>query len=238
MKKKVKAGFLNLAKKSVAVITASIGALTGNDANALPTVNKISFLDPSINNELAYKRVLKPKLVLKLNISNPENSITVMHSSHRSHSSHSSHYSGSSSGHSSHSSHYSSSTYSPSTGSSYTPSSSSGSSGSSHQTSKSYKPSSSYGSSFKSYSKDTVPTKINSAYFLLTRVLVKGCQGTDVEYVQRLLILAGYVTPVAGYFGDLTKEAVMKFQKANLLEVDGKVGNQTLSLLKAKVYGN
>lgn len=220
MKKNKKFGFLSLAKTTMAVITTSLASLNTHGAKA-DTPEKIKYSNFKINNIITYKRITRPKLVLKLNISNPSNSLTAMHTSHRSHASHSSHYSGSSTGHSSHASH--SSHYSSSTSSSSTPV---------------YRPSSTETSSTSSsYKSSTTPTASNVIYFTLTRVLVLGCQGADVEYIQNLLVLAGYSTPSAGYFGSLTQTAVIKFQKENGLTPDGKFGITNFKVLKTKVYG-
>jgi len=57
----------------------------------------------------------------------------------------------------------------------------------------------------------------------------------DVEYLQNLLVAAGYITPTTGYFGDKTDAAVKKFQQENELKPDGKVGEKTHQILKDKV---
>lgn len=205
MSQEKKKGLLNLAKKSLSVIAASLAALTNNEVHATTNFGTVEGSENhNINIESINKRVLKPKLVLKLNMANPDNSILAMHTSHRSHSSHSSH-----------SSHYSSApTYTPSRPV-YTPPTSSGSSSSS---SSSY-PSSS-GSSLSSGYSSSSAYDVNGE-----RILYKGCQGDDVTKVQQLLKAKGYVNvPISGYFGEETEAAVKKFQKAKDLPIDGKVG--------------
>ncbi len=92
-----KLGFLKLAKKSFAVITTSFGVLLNNQSKALPQT-----LGTDEGGNLNYakfqKKILKPKLVLKLNFNDPSKSLLASHSSHSSHSSHASHYSGASGG--------------------------------------------------------------------------------------------------------------------------------------------
>ena len=57
----------------------------------------------------------------------------------------------------------------------------------------------------------------------LTRVLKKGCKGSDVKELQ--LTLGGLT--VDGVFGDKTEARVMTYQKAHKLTVDGVVAKQT-----------
>ncbi len=62
--------------------------------------------------------------------------------------------------------------------------------------------------------------------------LKKGSTGTDVRTMQQRLKELGYLTgSVDGDFGTATEEAVMAFQKANGLTVDGKAGTKTLEKL-------
>lgn|GEM_PF-1075439 len=256
MEKKEKLGFLNLAKKSFAVLTASLGTLLGNQSKALPPA-MADFGDRDLNTEHLKKRVLRPQLVLKLNVFNPENSLVSMHTSHSSHSSHysssgsSGHYSHSS--HTSHSSHYSSSpSYTPSSSSpSYTPVKPSHSSGyptyTPSSSSPSYtppKPSSS--SSTPVLKPSTTPTIkprvpvetgtwVTLTYYQLgSRVLFKGCEGTDVKDLQELLFNLNYDIPLSGFFEAKTDAAVKKFQKLHGLKADGRVGSTTLSLIQSQ----
>lgn len=67
-----------------------------------------------------------------------------------------------------------------------------------------------------------------------TRNLNKGCCGTDVAELQRLLNAAGDNLVVDGEFGSKTKKAVEEFQKRNWLKVDGIAGEKTIAALKDK----
>jgi murein L,D-transpeptidase YcbB/YkuD len=108
MNNEEKYGYLKLAKKSLAVLTASLSTLFSDRSDALPTPTH--YLNPA--KELNYKtfqnQILKSKLVLKISPNDPDKYLLAMHVSHSSHSSHSSH--------ASHSSHISSTpSYTPST---------------------------------------------------------------------------------------------------------------------------
>lgn len=61
-------------------------------------------------------------------------------------------------------------------------------------------------------------------------VLQKGQQGDSVKQLQKLLGMKG--SSVDGQFGPKTDQAVRAFQQAHGLQVDGKVGTQTLSTLQ------
>ena len=64
--------------------------------------------------------------------------------------------------------------------------------------------------------------------------LEKGNSGSQVTSFQKKLQAAGYFGgPVTGYYGSLTQEAVMKFQKANGLKPDGIADSQTLKALES-----
>lgn len=64
------------------------------------------------------------------------------------------------------------------------------------------------------------------------RILKEGCRGPDVAQLQsRLNSLGFWSGKVDGIFGPMTKDAVMRFQKAKGLKVDGIVGPQTLRAL-------
>ena len=59
-----------------------------------------------------------------------------------------------------------------------------------------------------------------------------GSQGATVQEIQKRLKSWGYYTgAVDGIYGSRTEKAVRWFQSANGLEVDGKVGKQTLAAL-------
>lgn len=67
-----------------------------------------------------------------------------------------------------------------------------------------------------------------------TGSLKNGSSGNDVRAVQRRLKELGYYTgSVDGDFGQATEKAVIAFQQANKLEVDGKVGASTLAKLNS-----
>ena len=61
--------------------------------------------------------------------------------------------------------------------------------------------------------------------------LLKGTVGSDVDSLQRQLIDLGYLDNATGYYGTETVSAVTAFQERNGLSVDGKTGEQTLSLI-------
>ncbi|MDW2800391.1 peptidoglycan-binding protein [Clostridium boliviensis] len=64
--------------------------------------------------------------------------------------------------------------------------------------------------------------------------VAKGVQGDDITRIQNRLYELGYLAnadQVTGSFGDETEAAVMKLQEVNGLNVDGKVGRQTINLL-------
>ncbi len=65
-----------------------------------------------------------------------------------------------------------------------------------------------------------------------TRVLKRGCKGSDVKTLQtRLKGLSFYSGVADGIFGGGTENAVKAFQKANSLSVDGVVGRNTHTAL-------
>ena len=69
-----------------------------------------------------------------------------------------------------------------------------------------------------------------------TRPLAVGARGEDVAALQKVLIDAGFLKVAStGYFGLLTKSAVMAYQKANALEQIGSIGPKTRMLLNAYV---
>ena len=61
--------------------------------------------------------------------------------------------------------------------------------------------------------------------------VMEGMDGTDVEELQTRLRELGYIDTVTGHFGEMTTEAVKKFQEVNKLTVDGKVGSKTREML-------
>jgi lysophospholipase L1-like esterase len=72
------------------------------------------------------------------------------------------------------------------------------------------------------------------APLLITRTLDVGTEGNDVTALQLFLKEKGFFTypTTTGYFGNLTKQAVVLFQKDNGLETVGKVGPLTRAMLK------
>lgn len=64
------------------------------------------------------------------------------------------------------------------------------------------------------------------------RILKKGCEGKDVEELQRLLVVVKKDIIITGYFGNQTENVVMKFQEMNELKPDGIVNEKTLTAIK------
>ena len=71
------------------------------------------------------------------------------------------------------------------------------------------------------------------------RYLYKGLRGSDVKRWQLFLLGKGYteIGTADGIFGGNTEEATRKFQQANRLEVDGKVGNNTMGKAMTMGFG-
>ena len=73
-------------------------------------------------------------------------------------------------------------------------------------------------------------------YNHFTRALRPGVSGQDVKTLQTWLTEAGYPVPETGYFGSMTQQAVMDFQRANNLRpVTGVVGSKTTAMLIQRV---
>lgn len=67
-------------------------------------------------------------------------------------------------------------------------------------------------------------------------LLKYGSRGTAVVRLQKALITTGYLKGAAdGIFGYYTKSAVIKFQTAKGIRIDGLAGNQTQTVLYAQV---
>ena len=67
-------------------------------------------------------------------------------------------------------------------------------------------------------------------------VLKHGMRGESVRELQDILNILGFLDEGSdGVFGDRTRQAVIAFQKANGLTVDGIVGADTWSLLEAEM---
>ncbi|PSJ48898.1 peptidoglycan-binding domain-containing protein, partial [Pseudaminobacter soli (ex Li et al. 2025)] len=62
-------------------------------------------------------------------------------------------------------------------------------------------------------------------------MLRMGSQGAKVRELQGLLVRAGYPVKVDGDYGPTTKKAVMAFQKARGLTIDGVAGPETMRAL-------
>jgi peptidoglycan hydrolase-like protein with peptidoglycan-binding domain len=75
-----------------------------------------------------------------------------------------------------------------------------------------------------------------SSVRVFSHTLRKGQSGADIKTLQRWLSRVGYKVPDTGYFGDMTKAAVRRFQLAHrLYPASGSVGNRTSSRLRAAV---
>ncbi len=71
---------------------------------------------------------------------------------------------------------------------------------------------------------------------VFTRTLRQGERGADVKTLQTWLTDVGYKVPATGWFGSMTKSAVIRFQTAmSLAPVTGVVGRVTASTLLAQV---
>ena len=71
-----------------------------------------------------------------------------------------------------------------------------------------------------------------------TTTLKSGSTGEAVRTLQEnLKTLKFYTGSITGSYGNLTKEAVRKFQKANNLDADGVAGAKTLNKITAKITG-
>lgn len=85
----------------------------------------------------------------------------------------------------------------------------------------------------------TVPTKTSTTITTnkpsRLQTLRQGYRGSDVKYLQELLMKAGETLPkygADGSFGLETKRAVQSFQRKHGLEIDGIVGKQTWAKLQ------
>lgn len=80
-----------------------------------------------------------------------------------------------------------------------------------------------------------IPFSVSAASF--GRDLTLGSKGADVESLQSFLTEKGvYTGPITGYFGNLTKEGVKKFQAQNgIFPVSGYFGPLTRSAANSKV---
>lgn len=79
-------------------------------------------------------------------------------------------------------------------------------------------------------------TSVSAADTTAYPLLRYGSRGTAVVTLQKALITKGYLNGAAdGIYGYYTRNAVIKFQTANRIMIDGIAGNQTQSLLYAQV---
>ncbi|MGD0328297.1 MAG: peptidoglycan-binding protein [Minisyncoccia bacterium] len=77
---------------------------------------------------------------------------------------------------------------------------------------------------------------LGAAAYNFTKNLTVGSRGADVTALQQFLTDEGFYSgTISGYFGQLTKAAVIAFQKANNLPQTGYVGPLTLALLNKGV---
>jgi peptidoglycan hydrolase-like protein with peptidoglycan-binding domain len=74
-----------------------------------------------------------------------------------------------------------------------------------------------------------------SSYPEPTSLVKYGSVGSNVKWVQDLLKQNGYSLQIDGEFGNITRNAVIHFQKYNNLSTDGIVGQQTRNALKKSV---
>lgn len=88
---------------------------------------------------------------------------------------------------------------------------------------------------------DNSNTQLNVSNLNINRTLKYGMQGDDVKQLQIYLNNHGYTISLTGvgskgyetnFFGNLTKQAVIKFQKSNNLIADGIVGPATKNFIK------
>ena len=80
--------------------------------------------------------------------------------------------------------------------------------------------------------KTTINAAYMSSYAEPTSLIKYGSKGTGVKWVQDLLKQNGYSIEVDGKFGNITRNAVIHFQKYNNLDADGIVGSLTRNALK------
>jgi hypothetical protein len=80
-----------------------------------------------------------------------------------------------------------------------------------------------------------VPTSAQNSAVDYNQMLQSGASNDSVKAVQNFLKVQGLFTApqATGYFGDVTKNAVLKFQAAQGLTQTGSINNQTLQKMKA-----
>ncbi|HHW71193.1 MAG TPA: peptidase, partial [Clostridiales bacterium] len=73
---------------------------------------------------------------------------------------------------------------------------------------------------------------LSSTVYAASPLLRVGSRGNEVRQLQQSLKEVNvYNYKVTGYYGNITRDAVMKFQRQNGLAVDGIVGKKTLAAL-------
>jgi peptidoglycan hydrolase-like protein with peptidoglycan-binding domain len=78
--------------------------------------------------------------------------------------------------------------------------------------------------------------KASSSTSVFTRTLRRGEPGADVTTLQTWLTDVGYKVPATGYFGSMTRTAVIRFKTAeNLTPANGLVGSRAAAALLAAV---
>lgn len=78
--------------------------------------------------------------------------------------------------------------------------------------------------------------RVSTRAHVFTRTLRKGQRGNDVAILQSWLTDVGLKVPATGYFGSLTKAAVVRFQRVSrLAPVSGAVGTRTARTLQSVV---
>ncbi len=79
-------------------------------------------------------------------------------------------------------------------------------------------------------------TPVNTCTTQINRTLQVGSENNDVYVLQNMLSKAGYLyaTP-NGYFGQGTKQAVMKFQRDNNISMTGQVGESTRNAVNERL---
>jgi len=80
---------------------------------------------------------------------------------------------------------------------------------------------------------EMIPPETSPSACSVSNYLTKGVRGSDeVRCIQQTLNGVGVDSgPVDGYFGPITRAAIVAYQQANNLIVDGEVGNQTAGAL-------
>jgi peptidoglycan hydrolase-like protein with peptidoglycan-binding domain len=100
---------------------------------------------------------------------------------------------------------------------------------------------------FKNLNRSKLPAKASMRFLSLALALIimgisssafaleRGNSGSQVSTLQRNLTIAGYYNgPVTGFYGSLTQNAVIRFQRANGLTPDGIAGSRTLAALEGR----